>query len=102
MESRGDGQRLHTSAGVRQLRPAEEAQVSSPSPDGLRVSEAEPGAEVVRLQRLITINSEVAAGVVATLDPDLQPTHHVRAFLLNKPNKKQIQQQQELFCNSLA
>lgn len=38
-----------TSTGVRQLRPAEEAQVSGPSPDSLRVPEAEPGAEVVRL-----------------------------------------------------
>lgn len=72
-ESRSDGQRVHTSAGVRQLCPAEEAQVSGPSPDGLRVSEAESGAEVVRLQRLVAVNSEVSAGVVATVDPDLQP-----------------------------
>lgn len=63
-----------TSTGVRQLGPAEEAQVSGPSPDSLRVSEAELGAEVVRLERLIAVNGEVAAGVVATVDPDLQ-TH---------------------------
>lgn len=73
LESGGDGQRDHTSTGVRQLSPAEEAQVSSASPDGLCVSETESGAEVVRLQRLVAINSEVTAGVVATVDPDLQP-----------------------------
>lgn len=38
-----------TSTGVRQLGSAEEAQVSSPSPDSLCVPEAESGTEVVRL-----------------------------------------------------
>ncbi len=60
-----------TSAGVGQFGPAEEAQVSSPSPDGLRVSEAESGVEMVRLQRLVSIHGEVPAGVVATVHPDL-------------------------------
>ena len=64
--------RVHTSTGVCQLGPAEEAQISRPSPDGLCVSKTESGAEVVRLQRLIAINSEVTAGVVTTVDPDLQ------------------------------
>lgn len=76
LASRSDQQRIHTSAGVRQLGPAEEAQVAGPSPDSLRVSETESGAEVVRLQRLVAVNSEVAAGVVATVDPDLH-THTV-------------------------
>ena len=61
-----------TSAGVGELGPAEEAQVSGPGPDGLRVAEAEPGVEVVRLQRLVPVDGEVAAGVVATVHPDLQ------------------------------
>lgn len=63
-----------TSAGVGELRPAQEAQVSGPSPDGLRVSKAEPGVEMVGLQRLVPVDGEVTTGVVATVHPDLQ-TH---------------------------
>ncbi|TNN44794.1 hypothetical protein EYF80_045006 [Liparis tanakae] len=61
-----------TSAGVGELGPAQEAQVSSPSPDALRVPEAQPGGEVVRLQRLVPVDGEVPAGVVAAVHPDLQ------------------------------
>lgn len=77
MMLKGDLGHALTSAGVGQFGPAEEAQVSGPSPDGLRVSEAEPGAEVVRLQRLVSVHGEVTAGVVAAVHPDLQ-THNVR------------------------
>lgn len=61
-----------TSTGVGEFGPAEEAQVSRSSPDGLRVSEAESGVEMVRLQRLVAVNREVPAGVVAAVHPDLQ------------------------------
>lgn len=68
-----------TSVGVSQLGPAQEAQVSGPSPHCLRVPEAQPGAEVVRLQRLVAIDGEVSTGVVAAVHPDLhsqpQPGH---------------------------
>lgn len=63
---------VFTSAGVRKLGPSKEAQVSSPSPHSLRVPEAQPGAEVVRLQRLVAIDGEVSAGVVAAVYPDLR------------------------------
>lgn len=63
-----------TTAGVGEFGPAEEAQVSGSSPDGLRVSEAEAGVEMVRLQRLVSVDGEVTAGIVTTVHPDLQNT----------------------------
>lgn len=63
---------VFTSAGISQLGPAQEAQVSSPSPHRLCVPEAQPGAEVVRLQRLVAVDGEVSAGVVAAVHPDLR------------------------------
>lgn len=63
---------IFTSAGISQLGPAQEAQVSGPSPHRLRVPEAQPGAEVVRLQRLVAVDGEVSAGVVAAVHPDLR------------------------------
>lgn len=64
--------RVFTSAGIGEFGPAEEAEVSGSSPDGLRVSEAESGVEMIRLQRLVSIDGEVPAGVVAAVNPDLE------------------------------
>lgn len=69
-----------TSAGVGQFGPAEEAQVSGPSPDGLRVSEAESGAEMVRLQGLVSVDGEVTAGVVAAVHPDLRTHRDISCY----------------------
>lgn len=61
-----------TSAGVGELGPPQEAQVSGPGPNRLSVAEAEPGAEMVRLQNFVSVDGEVTAGVVAAVHPNLQ------------------------------
>lgn len=60
-----------TSAGVQQLGPLDEAQVARPGPQRVRLPEAEPGVEVVRLQALLTVDGIVAAGAVRAAHPDL-------------------------------
>lgn len=61
-----------TSAGVGELGPPQEAQVPGPGPNRLSVAEAEPGAEMVRLQNFVSVDGEVTAGVVAAVHPNLQ------------------------------
>lgn len=60
-----------TATGIRQLCPAKEAKVASPCPNGLGVSEAQPGAEVVSVKCLLAIDRVVASGIVGTAHPDL-------------------------------
>lgn len=48
-----------TSAGVRQLSAPQEAQVTGPGPDRLRVPEAQLGVKVVGVQRLLPIDRVV-------------------------------------------
>lgn len=60
-----------TSAGVQQLGPLDEAQVARPGPQRVRLPEAEPGVEVVRLQALLAVDGVVAAGAVRAAHPDL-------------------------------
>lgn len=69
--SRGPTRTL-TSVGVGELGAAQEAQVARPGPDRLRVAEAQPGVEVVRLQHLLAVAAVVAAAVVGAVHPDLQ------------------------------
>lgn len=63
-----------TSAGISQLSAAQEAQVSRPGPDSLRVTKAEFGVEVVSVQSLLAVNCVVACGIVRTAHPDLTHT----------------------------
>lgn len=63
--------RQTTSVGVRELGAAEEAQVARPGPDGLSVSEAESGVEVVGLKNLLTVTAVVTAAVMSAVNPDL-------------------------------
>lgn len=60
-----------TSAGICQLCPAEEAEVASPCPNSLGVSEAQPGTEVVRVKCLLPIDRVVPRGIVGAAHPDL-------------------------------
>lgn len=60
-----------TSAGVQQLGPLDEAQVARPGPQCVRLPEAEPGVEVVRLQALLAVDCVVAAGTMRATHPDL-------------------------------
>lgn len=61
-----------TSAGVSQLRAPQEAQVAGPRPDRLGVAKAQLSAEVVSVQRLLTVNCVISCGVVRTAHPDLE------------------------------
>lgn len=58
--------------GIRELGPAQEAQVTRPGPDRLRVSKAQSGVKVIRLQDLLAIAAVVTAAVVSAVDPDLE------------------------------
>lgn len=60
-----------TSACIQQLGSFDEAQVTRPSPKGLRIPEAEFGVEVICLQALLSIDGIVAAGAVGGVHPDL-------------------------------
>lgn len=62
-----------TSTGIGELRPPKEAQEARPCPDGLGVSEAQPGAEVVGLEPLLPVDRVVPGGVVGAAHPDLGP-----------------------------
>lgn len=66
--------RVLTSTGISQFSAPQEAQVASPRPDSLGVSEAKLGVEVVSMQGLLTVNCVVACGVVGTAHPDLLHT----------------------------
>lgn len=66
--------RTLTSTGISQFSAPQEAQVAGPRPDGLGVTEAELGVEVVSMQRLLSVNCVVACGVVRTAHPDLLHT----------------------------
>lgn len=60
-----------TSAGVGELGSPQEAQVACARPHRLGVPEAEARGEVVRLERLVAVDGEVAAAVVGAVHPDL-------------------------------
>ncbi len=64
-------ERKLTSIGVGELGAAEEAQVTCPGPDRLRVSKTESGVEVIRLENLLTITTVVTAAIVSAVHPDL-------------------------------
>lgn len=61
-----------TSVGICELGPAQEAQVARPGPDRLRVSKAQSGVKVIRLQDLLAIAAVVTAAIVSAVDPDLK------------------------------
>lgn len=63
-----------TSAGISQLSAPQKAQIARPCPDSLSVPEAELGVEVVRMQRLLSINGIVTCSIVRTAHPDLLHT----------------------------
>lgn len=69
---------LLTSAGIRQLGAPQEAQVAGPRPHSLGVTEAQLGAEVVGMQRLLPVHGVVAGGVVRAAHPhlDMQDDTH--------------------------
>lgn len=60
-----------TSTGISQLCPAKKAKVASPCPNGLGVSKAQPGTEVVSMKCLLPIDCVVPSGIVGTAHPDL-------------------------------
>lgn len=60
-----------TSTGISQLCPAKEAKVASPCPNGLGVSKAQPGTEVVSMKCLLPIDRVVPSGIVGAAHPDL-------------------------------
>lgn len=60
-----------TSTGICEFCTPQEAEVSGASPDRLCVTEAQSGAEVVRVQRLFTINRIVSCGIMGAAHPDL-------------------------------
>lgn len=60
-----------TSTGISQLCPAKKAKVASPCPDGLGVSKAQPGTEVVSMKCLLPVDRVVPSGIVGTAHPDL-------------------------------
>lgn len=61
-----------TSTRIQQLSSLDEAQVSRPGPESLRIPKAQFGVEVIRLQALLSINGVVAAGAVRRVHPNLQ------------------------------
>lgn len=67
-----------TSAGVRQLGASQEAQVAGSRPHSLGVTEAQLGAEVVGVQRLLPVHGVIAGGVVRAAHPylDTQDDKH--------------------------
>lgn len=69
---------LLTSAGVRELGAPQEAQVAGPRPHGLGVAEAQLGAEVVGVQRLLAVHGVVAGGVVRAAHPHLDTQDDTR------------------------
>lgn len=60
-----------TSTGICQLCPAKEAKVASPCPNGLGVSKAQPGTEVVSMKCLLPVDCVVPGGIVGAAHPDL-------------------------------
>lgn len=60
-----------TSICICELSSPEEAQVACSGPDGLGISKTQSGVEMIRLERLISINGKIATGIVGTVDPDL-------------------------------
>lgn len=70
-----------TSVGISELSAAEETQVACPGPDGLRISEAQPGVEVVGLENLLAVTAVVAAAVVSAVHPDLQEEHQEPRYM---------------------
>lgn len=86
-----------TPVGVRELGAAEETQVACPRPHGLRVSEAEPGVEVVGLEHLLAITAVVAAAVVSTVHPNLQEEEEEEPQAFRKRQRKQKVKEKEKF-----
>lgn len=60
-----------TSICIRELSSPQEAQVACSGPDCLGISKTQSGIEMIRLERLISINGKIATGIVGTVDPDL-------------------------------
>lgn len=61
-----------TSSGCSELSPADEPQVSCPSPECLgSVSEAQTGIEMISLKSLTIIDGIVATGGMGAIHPDL-------------------------------
>lgn len=77
---------------IRELGAAEEAQVARPGPDGLRVSKAKPGVEVVGLEHLLPVTAVVAAAVVGAVHPDLQEGASTR---IQKPQEEEEEKEKK-------
>lgn len=82
-----------TSVGVGELGAAQEAQVARPGPHRLRIAEAQPGVEVVRLQHLLAVAAVVAAAVVGAVHPDLQRRSSI--IFINSTEKRWMRQEEE-------
>lgn len=75
---------LFTSAGVGEFSSAQEAQVSRPRPYSLCVTETQFGAEVISVQRLLTINRVISCCIVGAANPDLFSDH--KSHFMFRPN----------------
>ena len=60
-----------TSICICELSSPQETQVACSGPDCLGISKTQSGVEMIRLERLISINGKIATGIVGTVDPDL-------------------------------
>lgn len=71
-----------TSICICELSSPKEAQVACSGPDGLGISKTQPGIEMIRLERLISINGKIATGIVGTVDPYLWTERNI---IVQKP-----------------